>query len=630
MLKTLSSRAVRIYPRTKATGAISVIALLIFGLVFGLEFFWTMSARADEISDLMAEATIKTRDSAQPIAPDAVDVASCDAQRQSYEAGLPVPSPTPGVPPNIGYVVQFVNETNQTILGSSNAAQGNGGSGPAIPVLPREGTWVMGPINTTRADGSPANVLTIDIPAGWENSICGHGTMKEAGCVGPVFWARTGCRFDIAGNLAQCETGGCSSIYDCSKAAQSAPGPKALAEWTFRDDTPPPNGPLVAPDISVVDGVNLNMDIEPIGPGFPSASPQGQSGSTWLGTNSQTGQSNLPLTNCGQDLRSGSSCPIGQFQVKRHDLGMFIQNNPNDPDPNGNDVVACLSNCGFYEFLGGTFTGPNAPCPGFRCPGTPALDCDPTSDLNCANWRTFCCFTPAGDPTGIYTKACTDGNEVPSTQCTQHGICWTARTDNNHPVGTCSCAAFLANSAGTCPTNVCTNQNSEANGNQPPFNTCKNATLLQPVLPPGISPPRPSEQCIGDDTFHTVMPRGLTWPNDPQTYFTNATAYRVVFAPGYFVSHAARTAVPVTPSGPVPLCSSLPAQYGFATQYGGPNSFNHPCDRSVNLHGAQFAGAILGATANNTWSCDLIGPGIDPNRPNGAPPSNVQVLCRWH
>src|SRR5262249_4732911 len=49
-------------------------------------------------------------------------------------------------------------------------------------------------------------------------------------------------------------------------------------------------GPLVAPDISVVDGVNLNMDIEPIGPGFPSASPQGQSGSTWLGTNSQTGQ----------------------------------------------------------------------------------------------------------------------------------------------------------------------------------------------------------------------------------------------------------------------------------------------------------------------------------------------------
>jgi thaumatin family protein len=193
-------------------------------------------------------------------------VADCQTQRQAYEDSLPIPQPTPGVPPNIGYVVQLVNETNVTVLAAANAAHANG-TGKAISVLPREGTWIMGPMGAPNwPDGTPGNTLTIDIPPGWEHSICGHGTSAAPGCVGPLFWARTGCRYDVAGGFAQCETGTCSSFYDCSANEQSPTGPKAIAEWTFRDDN---NN--CAPDISVVDGANLNMDIEPIGPGYPNA-----------------------------------------------------------------------------------------------------------------------------------------------------------------------------------------------------------------------------------------------------------------------------------------------------------------------------------------------------------------------
>src|SRR5262249_45606474 len=47
---------------------------------------------------------------------EAAAVADCQPKRDAYERTLPVPSPTPGVPPNIGYVVQLVNESNQTLL----------------------------------------------------------------------------------------------------------------------------------------------------------------------------------------------------------------------------------------------------------------------------------------------------------------------------------------------------------------------------------------------------------------------------------------------------------------------------------------------------------------------------------
>jgi hypothetical protein len=84
---------------------------------------------------------------------------------------------------------------------------------------------------------------------------------------------------------------------------------------------------------------------------------------------------------------------------------------------------------------------------------------------------------------------------------------------------------------------------------QPPFGFCSKVT--QPTNEPNA--------CLGEDTFHKVMPYGLTWPNDPETFFSDAHIYRIVFAPG-------GTSVPITPSGNIPLCSSLPMEYHYDNQ----------------------------------------------------------------
>jgi len=219
-----------------------------------------------------------------------------------------------------------------------------------------------------RANG----VLTIDIPPEWENTKCSQANPK-CGAVGPLFWARTGCRFDALHNLAQCETGSCSGIYDCSRKNQTAAGPKAIAEWTFNDKA---NKGLSVPDISVVDGVNLNMDVEPLGDRtlhMPTLE-------TWL---------DHSLTTCGGDLRDAANCGIGDFPLKRNQLQSFIQGSEG-----GDNVVACLSDCGLYKFGGRFETGPSAPCSGFRCPGEPGLSCTPdfTTDAGkrCYHFRTFC------------------------------------------------------------------------------------------------------------------------------------------------------------------------------------------------------------------------------------------------
>lgn len=599
-------------------GAVLVIALLTaLGISSGFRFR-TNPAQAQNLADVKNGASQELGE------PDlaAAAVADCQAQRQAYEDTLPVPVPTPGVPPNIGYVVQLVNETNVTLLAAANAAHANG-HGEAIPVLPRQGSWIMGPMGAPPwPDGSPGNTLTIDIPPGWEHSICGHGTMAAPGCVGPLFWARTGCRYDVAGGLAQCETGTCSSFYDCSANEQSPTGPKAIAEWTFRDDN---NN--CAPDISVVDGGNLNMDIVPIGAGYPNQAPSGFDPAVWMSPE------NLPLTKCGVDLRSASACPIEQFQLKRKDQGMFIQGSPG-----GDNIIGCFSNCGFYEFLGGMEKGPTAPCPGFRCPGTPSADCDPTTDSECYYWQTFCCFAEAPPAPSPYGGMCTDSNQVPSSQCVQNGICWNADpTPTASSSGVCSCAAFLKNDAGTCPPDVCTVQFSENPANQPPFNTCKNAGATGDQ----------ADACIGDDTIHEVMPRGLTWPNDPETYYSNARAYRIVFGPGYWLTAEATpqpgepTPVPITDSQPVGLCSALPANYGYEA-----NKAN--CAGEINS-GAVFAGAALAPTCTTledpackvgetqydcylpdkrcaTWQCELTGLG---GPAHAAPPGLINVLCRW-
>jgi len=141
------------------------------------------------------------------------------------------------------------------------------------------------------------------------------------------------------------------------------------------------------------------------------------------------------------------------------------------------------------------------------------------------------------------------------------------------------------------------------------------------------------------------MPRGLTWPNDPETYYSNARVYRIVFGPAYFVSAqagaAAPTPVPITPSEPVGLCSALPPQYGYDA-----NKAN--CAGEID-NGAVFAGAALAPSCTTledpackigdvqydcylplgkcaTWECALTGLG---GPAHAAPPGLTNVLCRW-
>ena len=135
-----------------------------------------------------------------------------------------LPTPTP----LLHRVVQLVNCSNQRVLGTANAAHVVGS--PPTPVLPREKTWVMEPFPVPSGAPANANVLTIDIPKDWEDT-------SPKGSTGPNFWVRTGCRYDVATGLAQCETGGCSGFYDCSAALLGPPAGATLAEWTFYQAT---------------------------------------------------------------------------------------------------------------------------------------------------------------------------------------------------------------------------------------------------------------------------------------------------------------------------------------------------------------------------------------------------------
>jgi hypothetical protein len=426
---------------------------------------------------------------------------SCDATRTAIEAGIPTPGPTPG-----RYVVQLINESNTTVLAAANAAHRE--NEPPKSVLPREGTWVL-----------PAGgVLTIDIPEAWERTMPNDHQMS--GGLGPVFWGRTGCKYDIANDIAQCETGDCGGKYDCSKAGLTPPGPKSLAEWTFDD-----RNHNAAPDISTVDGVNISMDIVPIAPYTEKANPPNDP-KTWL--NDPTKR---PMMFCGQDRRAG--CP-DLFAVKRKQLTFFPVGNSG-----ADDVVGCLSNCGQYKFRGDLTGG----CPkGFRCAGEPKFDCKPDTTTEegrvCFYWKAFCCAVPEGDPEHIYGHNCdiTKGDS----QCRQNGSCWDKFPSPTPAV--CACKGFLKDP--NCPPDICTLPYTEDKINQPKFGLCSELT---------DETKRP-EDCVGDDFFHRVMPRGLTWPNDPQTYFSDAKAFRIVFAPG-------GTTVPITESGPIPLCSTLPSSY---------------------------------------------------------------------
>jgi hypothetical protein len=589
------------HQRSRAVGRILILALLAFVFSSLFRMSRTVNAHADDASDSIDQPSDQSG-SLQAIATPAPD-ACLDS--------LPIPTPAAG----LHRVVQLVNCSNQVVLGTANAAQQKGGQ--PLPVLPREGTWVMQPFNPA-SPASGANVLTIDIPTQWENTVCPTGTKNCEGIVGPRLWARTGCSYNLAFDKAQCETGGCGGRYDCSAARLSASVGTTVSEWTLNQpvsnsppppptndwcagDGPPPAPPIISyckdsPDISAVDGVNLNMDIQPLGGSAtdPYDIPNQSHDAQWLAQQ-------YPLTKHGADLRA--TCPAGDFQLTRVDLTTgdpygFVIVGSNGQPVGGNSTVACFSNCGRYAY-----------------PAPPDEHCDDTNhDSRCYRWKAFC----LGDPSKYgKTLKCGPGDPY-FNKCPVAGACWNLKAPASPLNDTCEGRGFVTDASTACTSTV-------AGAVQA---ACPNLTYpygyIDPLLPSSVSwayqPPYglcsdvtgdPSA-CIGDDTLHNVMPKAYTWPNDPQVYGGNATAYRVIFAPG-----GNPTTAPITPaSNSLPTCASLgttSSLYDYTHNF---TSCGVPID-----YGAIFGVAHLGpfSEPKNRWACDLD--------PTGA--GNEGVICTW-
>jgi hypothetical protein len=498
--------------------------------------------------------------------------------------------PVPLVMPPSHRVVQLINCSGVEMLGATNAA-----GLQQVPVLPREGTWVMQPYGTTDQQGHLPYILTIDIPPEWENTN-GKGTN------GPNIWARTGCRYDPTASrtkvpdglgIAQCETGGSGGVYDTSKAKKGPPGGTTITEWTFyKPDSNHPDYFTDGFDISAVNGVSLTVDIQGVG-GSPdnkySCDPW------WL-------SKNYPLSAHGVDLRGSNLCP-NSSRLMRSDLTPENKHNPSWPygfvivDKNGmpesytyqgkkwgDTVVGCFSNCGKYEF-----------------PSVPNPNCDPKTDPTCYAWTVFCSKTNPDNP-----QKCPMGKD---SECDLNFACWiNPGSDTDH---TCQPRGFIQKKA--CAGDVCTFPYGFPNNcfkppkpddaGQPPFGRCKDVISGAPK-----GPKQPPVVCIGDDTVHGVMPHAYSWPSDAQSYSFDAPVYRILFAPG-------GTDVPIAPSvGPkLPLCSSLPSIYNYAT-WGLPNGL---CSGPIN-NGAKYGIALPKDAPNPSWQCDLSTETGD----NG-------VICQW-
>ena len=484
-----------------------VIGVLAFGLGLGPRTLLTAGAQADEASELRSSGSDHLEDSVQRKGLKSKSKSELD----TCLALVPTPQPSPG----LHRVVQLVNcASNATLLGAANAAEQKFGN--PRPVLPREGTWELG------AQGSGKNVLTVEIPLNWEDTKCppnAHGMCE--GIIGPRFWSRTGCWFDVVFDKAQCETGGCDGRYDCSAARLSASAGTTVSEWTFAepvpDGAPTPTYLKDSPDISSVDGANLNMDIQPLGgdPHDPFDRPPSRSNEGEMGHDIQWLAERYPLTMHHQDLRA--DCNPAEFQLRRSTLatsnpyGLVILDD-NKQVVGGDYTVACVSNCGRYEF-----------------PAPPPVGCDAGDKTSpCYFWKSFC----LGDPSQYGpTHPCSTDSD-----CPVNGACW------NNPGSaldhTCQGRAFVENTQCLPPS-----------GGLPPSPNCPYVTYqygyvdsvtkppatylsTQPPLGPCSDVSPDPSTCIGDDTVHKIMPKAYTWPNDPQVYGGDSSGYRVIFAPG--------------------------------------------------------------------------------------------------
>src|SRR5271155_5032229 len=95
--RTAIPQAIHRHKRSRAVEKILFVALLAFGFSSLSQALWTVSAHADEVSDLMSSPSDQSENLSQP---DAVD--SCLANL-----------PTPPLKPGLHRVIQLVNCSNQ-------------------------------------------------------------------------------------------------------------------------------------------------------------------------------------------------------------------------------------------------------------------------------------------------------------------------------------------------------------------------------------------------------------------------------------------------------------------------------------------------------------------------------------
>ena len=505
-------------------------------------------------------------------------------------------------------VVQLVNCTNQVLLGATNAARQPGNIG--FPVFPEEKTWVMQPFDPNNWSNH-SNILTINIPKEWANTVC---PQNAPGCVatGPVIWARTGCRYDITTNRAQCETGSCADQYDCSTTAHGNPPYITFTEWTFYQKTQSPFIFFDNFDVSAVNGSSLTVDVQPLG--GDAHNPFLKNDWLWLAYNAELGMHGA--ADLRQACGNGKSVSQGGFLLTRLDIDTagapnfgfeIVDGNGNlacpKSDPNcdkGNNALGCLNNCGLYKF------------PHER--GT--IGCDQDDD-NCLGWEVFC----AGDP-NLYPASsfvCHSDGDC-KTYAQQHGGKYGAFASCfiNTPGSTsgyCAQRAFYAKDISNCDTLQTNGSYWGAPTKDVPCSfTYKSWNNLTQMLEWGTQPPygmcsdvkgsgNPIA-CIGDDTIHKVLHGVYTWPNDPEVFTSDAPAYRVIYAPGYDPT----TSAPITPADTIPLCSDLPDNYNYSQ-----NQIN--CS-------SQIKEGLIFTVANNlgqNWPC-----GIAQSSAN-----DQGVLCRF-
>ena len=325
-------------------------------------------------------------------------------------------------------------------------------------------------------------------------------TIGKLGDITYVPTSRTTGNWYIKHQKAQCLSGNCGDSYDCSYSNQAGKAPASLAEFCFDCGLG-----LHYYDVSLVDGYNLSIDIQPIG--ASSTNPFNPNDPFW-------NQTNLCVNNI--DLRAREQ---DKFSLNANMLAESI--------PPSDYIVGVFSNCGYYEY-----------------PNAPAANCDPNTDERCRYWRQFCCQS------NKYGQTCNSDAD-----CDAGGACWN---------GTCQCRAYYkCQDPGPTPPS---NQQSIVDGEWIP--RCCNENVCFENRDPAAQPisggcNTADDICIGDDKVHDICPKAYSWPNDPTTFDTNASGFIITFSPGG--TNYGNVPQPTD----IPLCSSLDQSiYNYNAQAG--------------------------------------------------------------